>query len=484
MEMMAKLKSVCVSSLDRNGLYRGLFFLIPLIYFMSLPISSADMAVWVSMGKVIFKEGRFAFPDPFSVLPTIIRPYTVGGPILYAMLDSLGGLLLVSFFHKIALLFFLEILRRYCFENSRVDPWTPTALLLLFFVWNGLAILCVDRAAMLAVIPFIIAFHLLDSPQALDRHAWKHSASLQLIWVNLHGSWALFPAMAAWRALTRKVAREEHNARDWYLLATVLISSLLNPFGVGLFTYIWETAEISRSRNIEEWLPTTLTGRHYQQGILFCLLGLLLIVIFCFSQRRGVRWWTSPLLPLWVLGVFSVRHTVWSFAALLPFLAIRHLLPQKPLLPSSPRWLNGVCLLVVGMIAFALNPWMKPRVSPWLPASKAALFAHNTPVALVNLIHNSPLSGPVFNNAEFGSYLTYAVTNKSFFDARNIIFPDRSFETYLSIFMARPGWENKLRDFGVRWALLNETDPLAKAMLQSQDWAMVAKSKQVVLFTR
>jgi hypothetical protein len=93
--------------------------------------------------------------------------------------------------------------------------------------------------------------------------------------------------------------------------------------------------------------------------------------------------------------------------------------------------------------------------------------------------------GPVFAPDIWGGYLILEWPEaRVFVDGRSDMYGDDFMTRYVELYDARPGWEERLRNEGVEWALLPPEAPLARAMQKSLDWNSWAEHEPVTVFTR
>jgi hypothetical protein len=132
-----------------------------------------------------------------------------------------------------------------------------------------------------------------------------------------------------------------------------------------------------------------------------------------------------------------------------------------------------------------LSPYFKDHVSPYLPSDKSAVYDEYAPFDLARVIRDTGVEAPIFNAWEYGSFLTYMLPNKIFIDSRNTIYPEESFKTYLEVQSARPGWEQTLDHYGVRFVILNRKHDveLVRALGESKTWKKLAQNASTVLYS-
>lgn len=469
-------------ALNRQQFYTALFFLAPLLIFSLRPISTEDLAIWVALGRDALREGRLILADTYSVFPARPMIYPAGAPLLYGALHGVGGLGLVVLAHRLCLLAVLVLIYRQSLGKLRW-PWSGVNVLWAGFMILGIAFGLVERPSILAVLPFVLALRIILTPEVLRAKQIGGLALLAIVWVNLHGSFVILPALVGWRLVAWFLSRRPQWSRvlrDLLAFLAVSAGTLINPFGYRIYPYVLETAQISRAR-MEEWQPSSLTA-FFPQGLLFFLLVAVLIALVATKKIEARRFLRSPMVPLLVLGASGIRHTDLCFYALLPFLASFGMLREARVL-GIPKRANGVIVAVLAVLCLASSPWWKPGFL--LPPNLQALYSETAPAELVALIAASEKPGAVFHHHDFGSFLALTQGRKLFLDSRNIIFTDADLEQYRRILHAEGDWRELIDRYQVRFALLKtgENKALRSALL-GLGWQERGEARGAVLLER
>ena len=467
-------------ALNRQQFYAALFFLAPLLIFSLRPISTEDLSVWVALGRDALREGRLILTDPYSVLPTAPMVYPPGAPLLYGIAHGAGGFGLVVLLHRLCLLAVLFVVYRQS-VGRLAHPWSGSTVLWAGFSVAGIAFGLVERPSVLAILPFVLALWILFSPGEFGLKRGGVLALLAIIWVNLHGSFVILPALLIWRILGKRLTRQEGALKpDFLTFLAVSAATLINPFGYRIYTYVGETALISRAR-MEEWQPSSFNA-FFPQGLLFYWLVLILAALILRKRISFKAFVQSPLPPLLLLGASGIRHTDLCFYALLPFLFSVGLL-QEAKGEGKAKRLNGIIVLAVALLCLASTPWWKP--SFLLPPNLREIYSETAPYELLNHMVADPRPGAVFHHPDFGSFLTLAQGRKIFLDSRNIIFSNASLSLYRQIVNVEGGWDVLLDRYQVRFVLLKqaEGEPLRSALLR-QGWRELGISRGAVLLGR
>ena len=478
--------------MSRRTLYNYLFFLLPLIYFLSLPIATGDLAVWIAHGKYFLQTGNVLRHDIFSVLPTKDLNYPVGSSVVYALIYNLYGLIGVSLFHKIILL----IISYVWFKSSLAkadSPWSASTKIIVFFSWLGSSLFFIDRPALLGMLPLLLSFMILSKVEEIT---WKDVGKLIIVnifWVNTHGSWILLLLMYSWRELWRIVLLNYN--KSWKpVLGGLFIgfSSLLNPFGYKIFYYILETANVSRERKISEWAPISFNGPFVEQSLTYIILLTIIIMFFIYfakvDRHKIKNIFASPFIFLTLLGLLAIRNTALAFFVLIPFSSEFGLIKVEKRSPlKSSRMANILNLGLLGavfILAILLLPVFRQYAKSILPSSKQSLYDSGSPFKIVKYLNNTADNDPVFNDWYYGSFLLLEQRHKIFIDTRNIIYKKENFSEYLKVINAEVGWREIISKYKIKYILINKKHNanLMKELRQDRFWTLSAEEGDSCLY--
>lgn len=480
--------------MKKQTLYNYLFFLFPIAYFLSLPIVMADLAVWIAHGKYFLETHSILYRDIFSILPTAELIYPVGTSILYGIIYKFTGIIGTSLFHKFIVLLILAIWYWVGFRGKE-SPWTTGTKLIVLLTWFGCSLFCVDRPALLAMLPLLVSFIILQKDDELSLKDLIFLNLINLIWVNLHGSWILLIAMYGWREFFRMTL--VHKKINWQKITwflSLFLTSLLNPFGYKVFPYLLETARISKERKFSEWGYTDFSGHFASQAAVYYLLLFLIIlfVIYIFRMQRE-RFNTliaSPFFLLLLLGLVNIRNTALPFFVLIPFAFQFKLLTREKKYNKGNR--NIFELINIFFVAITIGvtilflPYIKPTVENFLPLNKKEVFDEYAPFKIATYLEKTTNDGPIFNEWEYGSFLILMQEHKIFGDTRNIIYNNENVLEYRKVISGVAGWDKILNKYKIRYVLVNvnKGSELIKKMIDSKKWELVTQEKETVLYER
>ena len=231
----------------------------------------------------------------------------------------------------------------------------------------------------------------------------------------------------------------------------VLVATLLNPLGIGAYVYLISmgTSPISQ-QFVSEWQPPVLS-----QSLTWPFWALLVIagVIFVLHRPRRVDITVLAAACLTALALRYLRMVPFAVIALVPVLSAR--LPRRPRL-AEPRTLANVLLLgALVLCAVLTTPYVRlaagasagSLIDPYFPATACR--------ALARL---GSEDGRVFTLAEWGGYVGWQLwpDMQPFVDGRVELPPVAAWQDYLAITTGQPGWQERLRSWGILYLLLSQ----------------------------
>lgn len=464
---------------------------LPLTYYFSLPVSLGDLAIWVAQGRYMLANHTLLDKDVFSVLPTYEHVYSVLSCILYGILDWLGGLNLVTVFHKLCLAAtLLEIL--FYFKKRQQLQWTSLQIVMSVFCLAGASLSFIDRQMMVAMPLFMMAFILIEDEPLVEVKSFLYLWFIFIIWLNTHGSWAVFLLMYGWKLGVSLLQRkfQFHTLKKPILFfITFMVSSLLNPFGYKIWPYLFTTANVSRQRYIEEWAATTMTVLPPMGAMYYLLSAAIVGYVIKKYKTLSAELWTSPFWILWLFGFTGIRHVAFVFLTTLvvfsKYAGFKAFVAEK----NSPisRVINLSVSALLVLLMLLMTPYFKPAISDFLPESKKSIYEKVEPIAATEVIKKTGLTGPIFNEWSYGSYLSYAVPNKILLDTRNIIFRDEDLNEIAQIIFGKTdNWQNFLEKYGFQFIMLEKKEhpEFIKQIKSSGMWDLIFDNDEQILFQK
>ena len=135
-------------------------------------------------------------------------------------------------------------------------------------------------------------------------------------WANLHGSVVVGVAVAALWAIGAILGGSRIRDRAW-VPTVAAIATLVNPFGLSVYTHALEVREASAS--IEEWQPLSLAD---SRGRIYAAVILIIVITLVATWRRSDLPLVLPSLFLAVGTVTTIRTAAFLLVAAAPLVAL------------------------------------------------------------------------------------------------------------------------------------------------------------------
>lgn len=354
---------------------------------------------------------------------------------------------------------------------------------------------------------------------------------LMLVWVNLHGGFAIGFILLA-LTLAGQVAGRVFDPTGpgqlswrgiaWLAGVGVLCAAVLplNPYGFTMYTYPLRTVSIGVLQDfIQEWQSPNFHSTGAQISI---WLWLLLFVAVGLGRRRmrltdlalvsGLTYSALlagrnlPLLAL-VIPPMIARHTAVIREWLLEIRDWRleigqdKVSPSSPLPPSAPApspapsplplrssapgvistpLLNA---LILALITFAVAI---KAVDASLPNTNRKAIAQFVPVAAVEYLKQHPLPGPLFNAYNWGGYLIWELypDYPVYVDGRTDLYDDAILREYLAAALGQASYTATLDKYGMNLVLIENHSGLADRLATDAAWELVYADEQAVIYRR
>jgi hypothetical protein len=225
-----------------------------LLLLMTSTIADADLWGHLTFGRDLLHGHGFTLHDPYSFTSdTAWINHEWVAEVCVAAVYALGGALALNLL-KLAVIAAIGLL---AWRAGEEEGGRRFALVLL----AGLVVLAsytrtqVLRPQLFSVLLFAILMTILRRRERADR-GWRFTLPLLFcVWANTHGGWIVgFAALGAWSAgmaaSTPTVVCVRRRAID---VLSALAATLINPYGIRLWTFMHET--VGLSRDISDWTP-------------------------------------------------------------------------------------------------------------------------------------------------------------------------------------------------------------------------------------
>ena len=479
--------SVPAPAISTSDVGRGGVAIHPLCVFLGLLalvlavserlLQDPDTHWHIALGRWIWTTGSVPWTDVFSHTfagaPWIAKEW-LSQLILYGAFATAGWrgvavLAAIAIAGSFALLF--AWLRR------RLDPSVALAIAILAVVLSAGSFLARPH---ILVLPVVIAWTM-GLVGGVERRTPPWSIlPLMVLWANLHGSFPIAYVIAGLLAAEAVVSTPRDRMRAacvaWAsFLGALALSGLATPYGyramavaLGLF------GSGEPLPYITEWQPLALDPL----GIAACAALTLALLGLSLRLRQNL----FRILVVALLGYLMIRHVrfVSWFAVIAPIVA------AGPLARRFPRWaasvrvagreaLPGIAPIGLALLAIGIGLVKSPGPSPL-----------TTPTAALAQARAMGLTGPVYNDYDFGGLLI-AEGVKTFIDGRtDQLFLDGFITRWSQALQARDDapFAALLAKSGVTWALVKPLSDDARHLSALPGWRQVYEDAVAVIYRR
>ena len=434
---------------------KTLFFV--LVALCTVGVKDPDIWWHLKTGQLIAATHSVPHADPFS--------WSMGGSpwvahewlseLVMSGLFAAGGFpLLVIFFGCLsALAFFVASL-------TSDAPEFPGGLAALIGA-VGAATIFGPRPQIFSILLASVFFYVLEK----RRRLWA-LIPLTVIWVNLHGGFAVgFGIIALYSVGALLEGNRSRSGHFALLFLGCLAVVPLNPRGIKLYTYPLQTLMSPAMQNLlGDWAPPDFR-RAASAGII-----LLLAVTFTLVAKSGKGVPTTRLLLLMVFtyATFrSARHVPLLALAAVPIIAERLPQTRRP----APWWLAlAAALLTLPVIYRAA-------------ASPPRLAGGPLPSGAVDWLDQHPPVGNLYNWYDWGGYLIWR-GHKVWIDGRPDMYGDQFVFRDKEIGDAQGNWRAVFADRNVGVVMITPRSNLSQALATDSEWVKGYEDQVSVVYVR
>jgi hypothetical protein len=290
---------------------------------------------------------------------------------------------------------------------------------------------------------------------------------LLLVWANLHGSFPIgivYLIYTAWRERSYQLVK---------LTSIAAVCTLLNPYGIGIYTEILRTMlDTSLKRTIDEWSAFAFP----LASIPYSILWFSFLVYSCKTHWR--RYLRFDVL-LFVLAIGSMRMVPLFVIVSLPELSRRIREVGAPLPAMAHRLARrGGILLVVASLVLAAGSFALGALSPWSAY----------PWHLAAYMRDHPCRGNVFNSYDIGGFLIWQVPDQRvYIDGRMPSWEyagGKYMTDYLRLYEDVQYRRQAFSELKIDCAVDYRASTLVRSLRKDDEWNVVARDGLFVLLTR
>jgi len=334
---------------------------------------------------------------------------------------------------------------------------------------------------------------------------------LFILWSNLHGGYSfgfmLLGITIAGMIFDRVLRPHSAEGMSWTEIgrlcdwtAISLLAVLINPNGLSTWQIPFQTVGVEVTKYIQEWESLDF---HQLSNLPYLVLLFGCFVTMGMSEKRvtGVE-----LAGLTLFGILSLtaQRMMGIFGLFAAVVFARHFRGSVELVTANikmtrigQRWFNWIHT----RSAKAVRPGFRKALNLTLVAVlamagliKLAIASHPImvdkavnayyPVKAVDMLEQIGEKGNLFSDYGWGGYLDWRLREfPVYLDGRADLYSDEEFFEWLDLIEAKPGWEEKLGSFKVKYILLPPEMKLVEAA-ELQNWQVLFQDETSVLLKK
>jgi hypothetical protein len=265
--------------------------------------------------------------------------------------------------------------------------------------------------------------------------------------------------------------------QTWLVLAASAQATLLNPYGVKIYSTVFEYVGQTGAYDA----ITELRAMTFREPQHFAVLLLALGAALAIGWRRDAR-------PLWIvflvvtsmLAFRSVRE-VWFLAvvavAVIAWGWNRESEERPAAMPPRLRMAVGVCVLavlVVSIVRYGVN-------DDWLEMQVAGSF----PEGAARFVEQHHLAGPLLNDLSWGGFLIWRLPQLPVaIDGRTNVHGDDRIREFYNLWTGKPGWASDPELERANLVITPRDSAIAALLRSDSRFAVAYQDVQAVVFQR
>lgn len=448
--------------------------------------TNTDPDLWgnVRFGLDILRDGAVPHTDAYSF--TTDRAWVNHewlSEVLIGQAFRAGGdvgliLLKLAAVAAIVLLLWLTLRRERIYSAIVRDTAVAVAIVLTFDQTRYV------RPQLFSLVAFGILLTCLTRARRGGPHWLLLLPPLFALWASLHGGWLVGGGIfALWTAATAVAGNRRHALWCTVIGGASIAATLLNPYGVELWTFLRDTVGLQRA-DIIEWQPVYVLG--WQSGLPWIMTAIVAMAGIALADRdeRGVER-VACLIALAALSAMVARVQAFFAlgtlflvgpAALRAFQAARAN-QVTPAVRASSRMMTAFAsaIAVAALIVTTAN-FTHLRIDPrWTPEAGG-----------VSFLNAQPAGRRVLLWFDWGGYALWHLSPRmriSMDGRRETVYSSELQDRHLRFYFDAPGGSSLPADLAADYVWIPRTLP-AVHRLDADGWRRLYEGEQSVIFGR
>ncbi|MEO8291655.1 MAG: hypothetical protein ABI635_00835 [Actinomycetota bacterium] len=463
-----------------NGLWALIAVVVPITGAFLARMAAIDLAYQIRAGGIMLDTHRLLDVDTFTFTilghPWLNQQW--GAEVLLAAIyrsGGWGGIALVRGLLLGCTMFFLYRACRAAGGGPRASACLSLAGWLV-----GIQLLPELRPQQFGFLLFAAVQWIVATRRGSPHRLWLVPI-LVAAWANLHGSFPLALVLLGFASLEDRRKDPAGARRAMMVMGASLVATLLNPFGVRVWSYVVElSTNPVVSQRISEWQPPSI---HTPTGALF-FTSLLAATIFLARSGRSVG--LIALLKLGgfgALGLLTVRGVAWW--GLVAPVVVAGVLPGDGALRPADRSPLNATIAAALLIATGLVAPIGRGTDPVTGGPAVLTYA---PESLVSAAREVvPTGSHVFVSQLYASWSEFSAPALAVaVDPRIELFPASVWADYASVSDGQEGWARILDEWQVNALVLDpgQSGGLLAVIGDSPEWRRIRADPSGFVYVR
>ncbi|MCC6978832.1 MAG: hypothetical protein IT343_10965 [Candidatus Melainabacteria bacterium] len=487
-----------------------------------LVLKEPDICFLLGGGRWIVEHGHLPATDPFSYtthfhpVPYVIEKWLTE-VVFYGIEKSLGLTALLIFDGLIlALAFVIVPYRIVHLCGIKGGAAMRMVCLSLLASMSHLAVRPEIFSFLFTALWFEIIVRINSATRGNTKIRWDLIAVLMVLmclWSNMHTLFmvgVLIPGFYSACALVERfIPSTKDKPFNWTMpIATIacLLASLINPYGIGLWTYLPNVFGSFNDTN-NEMQPINLKNAANPFFLGYYLLVITGLIELAKSLKKPLSQgdlFFRGLIPLGIFGGFKTVRSI-PMSGLFLFSGRANLHPKsannaEPIQEKIPEKIQeknageGVmesltnpflpiwpitCIATVCIGVFACTT----AVEPIVPQDSAAF---KPPFEAIEFIEKAKPKGNLLNDPHFGAVMIYKMHDNPpvFIDPRYNLYGNTLLQDYWHMVNCDANYNELLSKYKIDWIFLAPNTKLPQELAKSTDWRLLYSDKKSVIYAR
>jgi hypothetical protein len=316
-----------------------------------------------------------------------------------------------------------------------------------------------------------------------------------IIWANCHAGFVIGLGFLVLFLMVEVFERKFLKTPKTFAIKPLVVITVLsfmaiaiNPNFLEIYLYPIKTLGNSALQNlVDEWKSPNF----HDHAFLAYEAMILLIITLLVGAKGKLKLFEAALLLITLdLSLHAVRNIVLFVVVAIPSLAFlletnwnQYIAPHwNPKPPPKTVLTGSINLAVLFLIAIIITPFILPAL---VQSPTGKITNANFPVQAINSLHGTPPPGRVFNQFQWGGYMTYRLPQtKIYIYGETTLLGNDFLNEYEAVVTLKPNYEKILSDRQITWIIYATGAPLEVALETNPEWHITHKDKQATILVR